>query len=174
MRRRSSISAGLVGAARPHKLRHELLRIANLEGICAKSLQQSNAQAHSRVADNDRLWRAPLAVGELPARDEIDFGREWRPIVEGLSDEVDEQRDIGRSDGVPTRPKHIQGVSIAEEDRRLALAYDDLRANPVITDPGLRKSVHDLVSHLVWILDDVEYSGHCRISPLRSTPIHYS
>ena len=142
-------------------LGHEHLRVADLEGIRAKALQERHAQTHTGVAHDDRLGRAPFLVRPFLHRDEIDFGREGGAVVEGLADEVDKQRDVRGGNGVAAGVEHVERIPIAEEDRRLCFAYDHLRADAIIADGTVvGETVDQFVGHFVRIFDNIKNSSH--------------
>src|SRR4030095_16331890 len=62
-------------------LRYKLLWVFYLKRKRAESLEQSHTQAHARVADDDRLRRAPFLVREFLHRNKIHFCGEGCALV---------------------------------------------------------------------------------------------
>ena len=56
-----------------------------------------------------------------------DFGPEGRLAAEGDAEQARQQRDVHGGEGVPARPEHVERLAVAEEDRCLAFAHDQLR-----------------------------------------------
>ena len=118
------------------------------------------------IADNDRLRCAPFAVGEFLHRNEIDFAREGGAVIEGLADEIDQLGNVCGGDDMPSGTEHIQGLTVAEEDRSLPVTHDDVRADAVIADGGvIREAMDDFVRHFICIFNNIKDASHF-FSPL--------
>ena len=57
-------------------------------------------------------------------------------------------------------PEHVEPVAVAEEDRRLVLAHDELGAELDLARTGLGVAVDDLLAGLVEPLDDFHELRH--------------
>src|SRR5699024_7177212 len=103
----------------------------------------------------DGVLRAPLEVGELAGRDEVDLGLPRRveavlPALEGRED-----RKVLRRQGVSARAEDVREPTLVDEDGDLALADDELRL--VLDLVALaREAPDDRVPRAVEELDDVD------------------
>jgi hypothetical protein len=82
-------------------------------------------------------------------------------VVKSFADQVDEAGDVAGRDGVHTGAKDIQGLAVAEEDRRLPIADNDLGTNAIIANAGIvRETTHDFIDHLISIFNNIKDTRH--------------
>src|SRR5690606_29436345 len=117
------------------------------------------AQAHHAelgVAVDERLLGSPFHVEELAHRDEIDLGTEGAVPAEGKPEQPSEQRDVASRVCLPPGSEAVNRIAIAEEDRALALAYDQLGAQSELAGSRFRNAVDNLAASLIGIFDQVK------------------
>src|SRR5205809_5359728 len=108
------------------------------------------------IPHHDRILRAPLPIGPLPHRDEINLGFEGRiesvlPPHQGC-----ENREILSAKRVRAGTEHIRQPSFIDEDGTLAFPNDELRAHfdfVLITRKAVRE---DIALRSFRPLDDVD------------------
>jgi hypothetical protein len=144
---------------RADNLGDKLLRIVDLEAVGAKALQQRHTQAHARVAHNDRLRGAPLAVRKFAHRDIIDFCGKGRAVVEKHAQSSRPTGDVGGGNGVPAWAKHIQRRPSRKKTPAAIRARSP--ASPCANQPPrFRETVNDFIQHLAWIFNNIKNSSH--------------
>ena len=114
----------VVDTTRADDLVDEKLRVRDLQCVGATRLHPSHPQ--NRILDRDGCRGTPLHVRELTQTDEVDLGLEGGLARERLADQVHQQRDVGGGDRVRAWAKGVQRPAVAEENRRLAIADDNL------------------------------------------------
>ncbi len=144
--------AGHKRAHRPGHRVHEHQRLADLDRVVAEGSQPHQPQLGIPVGH--RLRRPPLEVGEQLQVHEHDLDAERRGESPRQREHLGEDRDVGGAQGVAARAQHVQALAVAEEDGRLVLPHDDLRAELRLRRPLLRDAVDDLLARLIEPFDD--------------------
>jgi hypothetical protein len=74
---------------------------------------------------------------------------------------------------VASRAEHIQGLTVAEEDRGLAIADDHVRTDAIITDSCVvGEAMDDLVRHFICVFNYIKDTSHI-VSPYDDELVDY-
>ena len=83
------------------------LRVGNSHPEDAIGDDQGSPHTDARMADGDRVARSPTHSGELGHVDKVHLGLEGRLAAKSLADQIHQQGDVGRGDGVATGVKGV-------------------------------------------------------------------
>ena len=130
------IAADFVGrefALRADDRADQQLGIDDAERVFAETPQPHDAEI--LVAERDRLPRAPFLVQKRLLADEVDLGLKRRFFPRDRQDPR-QDRHVRRRQRVPPRPKDVQRLAVAKEDRLLVLLHDQLRPSLMSAEPS--------------------------------------
>ncbi len=120
------------------------LRVGNPHPEDAVADDEGSPHTDAWMADGDGVARSPTHFGELGHVDKVHLGLERRLAAKSLADQIHQQGDVGRGDGVATGIKGIQGLAVADKDGSLPRPHDELRADAEIPHALLGHPLHDL------------------------------
>ena len=144
----------LEGRVGRDQLLQERAGVGDLEGIAAERPQPHRAEL--RVADHDGVLRAPLLVGPLPRRDEVDLALERRLEAVLPAEDGGEDRDVVGVERVHARRLDVGELPFLDEPGRLPLADDELRAVLDLVLVAGEAVGQDFVLARLGPLDDVD------------------
>ena len=142
----------------PHQRIDEKERLGDTGGEDAEGAQPHQPQL--LVLERDRLLGAPLQIREHFEIDEIDLGTERAGEAPGEAQEPCEDGQVQRGERMPAGAEDVQALAVAEEHRRLTLAYDQLGSHLDVRRAFRGNTVHELPAVGIHPLDDFQQDAH--------------
>ena len=108
------------------------------------------------VPEGDGIAGAPGEVGEDLHVDEVDLGAQGARHPPGDAQDLRQDGDVRRLQGVPSRPEGVEGLPVVKEDGGLALADGHLRAPFDLPRSLLGDPVDEFLPRFIEPLDDFQ------------------
>ena len=143
-------------------------RLQHLDAVDAVGPQADEAQLG--VPEGDGVAGPPLEVGEQLHVDEVDLRPQGARHAPGEAEDLGQDGDVERRQGVAAGPEGVEGLALVEEDGRLALAHGELGAVFDLAGALLGEAVDKLLPRLVEPLQYFqknEIVGPHRLCPSR-------
>ena len=152
--RYSATASVVVDPLRPDEAVDEEDRLEDPEVEDAEGPQADEPQF--LVPEGDGVAGAPGEVGEDLHVDEVDLGAQRARHPPGEAEDLRQDGDVRRLQGVPSRTEGVVGLAVVKEDGGLAFADGHLGAPFDLAGTLLRDPVDEFLPRFVEPLDDFQ------------------